>query len=182
MGLEDEKMDRDTMLGRLEEGEDPLELSIEKWEDIVEGVGFEDGIDNCALCEKYREYECAGCPIDDSGNWGCEGTPYGEISDHMIDCEDCKHYDENGDLLDEPIYCEEALVIAQRELDFLRSLRVGNILDKVKKITNKIFDEVCFFDQITTADFGQGDNVLATRKKIFDLLDEIDELVKRNEQ
>jgi len=52
-------MTRDEMLKRLKAGEDPLELSIQKWRDIVEGKGEDLGINNCALCEKFEN--CQAC-------------------------------------------------------------------------------------------------------------------------
>ena len=61
-------MNRKEMLARLKKGEDPLELSIEKWQDIVDGKGSDYGHLDCALCETH---ECSECPIGD-----CVGTPY----------------------------------------------------------------------------------------------------------
>lgn len=65
-------MEREDMLRRLENGEDPLELSIEKWQDIVDGKGEDEENSNCALCEKYQtnippiyylQEACKGCPV-----------------------------------------------------------------------------------------------------------------------
>ena len=57
-------MTREEMLKRLDAGEDPLDLSIEKWRDIVKHLNgivkfgeydwrIEKGRDNCALCETH---------------------------------------------------------------------------------------------------------------------------------
>lgn len=62
-------------------GANPLELSIAKWADIVNGVG-EDALDtNCALCATFRNYlcvrECTKCPVSiQTGDGLCKGTPY----------------------------------------------------------------------------------------------------------
>lgn len=77
-------MKRSDMLRRLKAGEDPLKLTIEKWEDIVKGRGRNDGTWNCALCEVYyRNGVCRSlsmgsqCPIRESvGRTQCEETPY----------------------------------------------------------------------------------------------------------
>ena len=74
------------MLRRLQAGEDPLDLSIEKWQDIVDCVDrirqveefpkeLEEGEANCALCETYLG--CEGCPIRErTESRSCLGTPY----------------------------------------------------------------------------------------------------------
>jgi len=62
-------MNREDMLRRLGEGEDALELSIEKWQDIVDGKGVDNGHYNCALCRTYdvanTKTKCGGCPLFD---------------------------------------------------------------------------------------------------------------------
>jgi len=50
-------MEREEMFERLEAGEHPIDLSIRKWEDIVDGVGKDEGGGNCALCQKYDCYD-----------------------------------------------------------------------------------------------------------------------------
>ena len=74
-------MNREEMLKRLRKGEDPLDLSIQKWRDIVDGKGVDDGMKNCALCEKFNKFEgCYGCPVaEKTGQCFCEGTPYERI-------------------------------------------------------------------------------------------------------
>jgi len=66
----DKRMNRQEMIERLSEGEKPIDVSIEKWKDIVRQIkqGFElDHIEyhvkTCALCELYydSENECANC-------------------------------------------------------------------------------------------------------------------------
>jgi len=62
-------MNREEMLTRLEKGEDALELSIEKWQDIKKsGEAVKIGFSNCALCHLYNTQAnhtayCEGCPI-----------------------------------------------------------------------------------------------------------------------
>lgn len=95
-------MNRKQMLARLKKGEDPLELSIEKWQDIVDGKGRDYGYKNCALCETY--FECKGCPIDTGRQpFGCWGTPY-----------------DNYQYANSTRARREA---ASKELEFLKSLR-----------------------------------------------------------
>lgn len=78
-------MDIGDMKSRLRDGEDPLELSIEKWQDVVTGRGKCYGEVNCALCEKFNNWKvdknCEGCPVfRTTGKQYCEGTPYDEYS------------------------------------------------------------------------------------------------------
>ena len=69
------------MLSRLAAGEDPLELSIENWRDIVEYLQNIEQFDeynkniisDCPLCEAYPN--CIGCPIAKEVG-GCWATPY----------------------------------------------------------------------------------------------------------
>lgn len=80
-------MTRKEMIKRLNEGEDLLDLSIEKWQDIVMGKGRDEGPDNCALCYFHRElnppqdkdkyFSCDRCVIfQDTCKVSCHGTPY----------------------------------------------------------------------------------------------------------
>lgn len=77
-------MSRGEMLDRLEAGEDPLELSIEKWERNKIHPRDEWNIhgDTCALCEVYFDHDdvdlfCSECPLHENG-MSCEEdeSPY----------------------------------------------------------------------------------------------------------
>lgn len=79
-------MKREEMLRRLERGDDPLDLSIQKWQDIVDCLqkirsvrefdeDLERGGDNCALCETFPD--CTGCPVyEKTGCTDCAKTEY----------------------------------------------------------------------------------------------------------
>lgn len=100
---------------RLDAGEDPLELSIEKWKDIVEGKGFDKGRHNCALCFLYEGEGCKHCPISEHvGCPGCDNTPYSDLGEHLEVCPIC---DNEGHL------CPEGIELAKEELAFLIELR-----------------------------------------------------------
>ena len=97
-------MNRQEMLERLAKGEDPLELSIQKWQDIVDGKGQDEGDLNCALCEEYSPKDCEGCPIrEKTGKSDCADTPYFGYQDKMTK--------------------PAKLRWAKKELEFLKSLR-----------------------------------------------------------
>lgn len=52
-----------------------FKLAIKKWQDIVDGTGYDRG--PCALCDLFIDDGCAGCPInEDTGKEDCRGTPY----------------------------------------------------------------------------------------------------------
>lgn len=79
---------REEMLAELDEGYDPLEVSIHKWEailtclikrDIHGAYRTENGWYNCALCHVHNTVlggSCGECPIALSSGELCEGTPY----------------------------------------------------------------------------------------------------------
>jgi hypothetical protein len=74
-------MNKYEMIYRLRKGEGALELSIQKWEDIVNGKGENEGLSNCALCKLYYGsvwgFHCHNCPImKRAGLPFCRGTPY----------------------------------------------------------------------------------------------------------
>lgn len=79
-------MTRKEMLQRLEKNADLLDLAIQKWQDIVLGIGTDEGADNCALCEVYtiEDGTCTEeCPImEDTNRMGCKGTPYPSSNDN----------------------------------------------------------------------------------------------------
>lgn len=115
-------MKREEMLTRLENGESPLELSIEKWRDIIDGTGKDLSDQNCALCEKNsfpHKSNCDGCPVKEKTgeNW-CLGTPYIEYTNQMDNLE----YKSLTAALKKTIK-KEALKAAKAEVAFLESLR-----------------------------------------------------------
>jgi hypothetical protein len=69
-----------------------LKLSIAKWELIAAGLIGDKGIENCALCVKYYDGDCKGCPVmEDTGHHQCQGSPYEKWDDDLQ-----KYEDENG--------------------------------------------------------------------------------------
>lgn len=82
-------MTKEEMLKSLAGGQDPLTVSIQKWRDIVNGVGVDLGSKNCALCNLfYNEFlsDCEDCPIMIStGLLYCKGTPYEDFEDDDLE-------------------------------------------------------------------------------------------------
>ena len=97
-------MTREEMLEGLKRGEEPLELSIQKWQDIVDGKGQDFGYDNCALCEVYRPFSigCSRCVIGKN----CLYTPYLEYRNALLEKNENRQKK-----------------YAKKELEFLKSLR-----------------------------------------------------------
>ena len=94
-------MNQEEVRQGLREGKDPLELSIQKWQDIVDDKGKDEGRVNCALCLAYDD-DCTKCPANIKGDCHAN-TPYG------------KYYSaENKRWLK---------YWAKKELEFLKSLR-----------------------------------------------------------
>ena len=98
-------MNRAEMLKRLKKGEDPLELSIMKWQNIVDGKGRNYGSDNCALCETHKA--CAECimPRERETYGACDFSPYMDYQ--------CA------------TSTKQRKEAAKKELKFLKSLRKG---------------------------------------------------------
>ena len=91
-----------------------LRASIRKWEQIVKREIGDEGCDNCPLCHLYFDNGCSHCPIRETTNQdGCLGTPYEEWCDAHRAWATSFPYIANS---------IEERKIAQRELDFLRSL------------------------------------------------------------
>ncbi len=108
-------MTREEMLRRLGEGEDPLEIAIQKWEDIRLGAPSFYGANNCALCEYFHGegHGCKYCPIYRyTKKVICAGTPYDEFLDHVLFCDKCLALD----------FCEKGRKIAYKEVKFLKKL------------------------------------------------------------
>ena len=110
-------MKREKMLWMLRRAKkDPLDLSIEKWEDIVKHLksihrasDFDEELeahgDNCALCEVHES--CHSCPVyKRTGRENCSGTPYWEFRVAW------RRYD-----------LKAMRIAAERELEFLISLK-----------------------------------------------------------
>lgn len=110
-------MDAKEVRDRLAVGADPLDLSIEKWERIVDagldGIKADIGFKQCALCASVGRITfssdtlCDDCPIyKKTGEGTCIDTPYIKANEYKID--------------DHPSQFAEAAV---EELEFLKSLR-----------------------------------------------------------
>lgn len=108
---------------RLEDGEDPLELSIEKWEHLVQRIS-KNGIQNLS----YSDYNARSCAL-------CHIFTYNYNINVIADCEECPVYKSTSQVNceDTPYYVFtdailrknkiEALEYAREELEFLKSLR-----------------------------------------------------------
>jgi len=90
-------MRREQMRKGYNNGEDPLDLSIEKWQDIVDGVGINEQASNCALCHdasirNSNPIDCRGCPIYEKKKIdGCGIREYEEFMATSVNCttKDC---------------------------------------------------------------------------------------------
>ena len=100
-----------------------LEKSIEHWQrlaacetlDEIEKEGTS-AID-CALCKEYVLRSCKGCPVyKHIGFSGCYGTPYEDVISYLEGLSDLFNLSEK---FEAEVYQE----LAQKELDFLKSLR-----------------------------------------------------------
>lgn len=82
-----------------------LKGSIRKWQRIVAGTGRDEGPNNCPLCKLFWHAHCQRCPVFKVTELeNCGGTPYESW-------EGWKR-----------VKTKEQRHIAQRELDFLKSL------------------------------------------------------------
>jgi hypothetical protein len=100
----------------LDPTQEALEKSIVKWVNVCFlGVG-ERGVSDCALCMKFKDSQCEGCPVKNrTGLKSCRKTPYPlwEIHHHSI------HKNQEP----KNVKCGTCKNLALQELDFLKSLR-----------------------------------------------------------
>lgn len=94
-----------------------LQESIEKWEEILNNGGVDDGRHDCSLCKLFWEdNDCQDCPINDKTKKNyCEGSPYPHWHKHQK----TKHKATIGK---RPIHCPHCKELAEKELEFLKSL------------------------------------------------------------
>ena len=68
-------MNRKEMIRRIKAGDKPIDISIDKWVDILEGSGYDLSGSNCACCNVFGW--CGKCPINDyemdKKRTGCAG-------------------------------------------------------------------------------------------------------------
>ena len=110
-------MNREEMLDRLSKGEDPLELSIEVWEEKEKllrcGTSLEQidvGAYYCPLCEVFFGKSCRGCAVSEkTGRIECKGTPFKTFAEIICSA------NPDRDVLIE---------YAHFEVEFLKSLRL----------------------------------------------------------
>lgn len=114
------------MIELIREGVSPLDITIKKWQDIVDGKGINYGIYNCALCYLFNEmpeteHDCMLCPVYSvTEELYCKGTPYQEFNKHIRACDECS---DNFYAMEGKQYCIEALKIAKKELEFLKYVK-----------------------------------------------------------
>ncbi len=121
-------MDREEMIRRIESGEPLIDITIDKWKDIIEGTGICLGVNNCALCYAYIREKCENCPICKfTGHRSCDDTPFREWFVHYI-----------GHHLGEEKYdvhlCTVCNDISNREVIFLEKVKAaaGSSIDLLK--------------------------------------------------
>lgn len=130
-------MNHNEMRERLRNNEDPLEVSILKWIEIMNGDAREIGQSNCALCYIHwvRDGNCTDCVVfKATGLPGCAGTPYLDVS-HLI-------HTTTKQRLSTPIFKKELRRLALKEVEFLESLRnplpkcpgCGNKLESIRRV------------------------------------------------
>lgn len=95
-----------------------LEDSIKKWKKIIDKKDDDRGKENCPLCDEFWDNHCLRCPVAlKVGDFWCGKTPY----DNWI-----KHQFSAHDEVTTPhsIKCSYCKILAKKELEFLKSLRV----------------------------------------------------------
>lgn len=93
--------------------------SIEKWKNIEDGTGEDQGTNNCPLCSMFLDLYCDGCPVrKTTGIRCCEGSPYDLWTDHIELVHDGDFW-ENGSY---KVFCPECKTLATAEREFLEGL------------------------------------------------------------
>lgn len=99
-----------------------LQDEITHWENISNGIEIDFRISNSPLCQNFIGNRiCYQCPVQDrTGKPHCNGTPIGAWQNHHFSVHNnftC-FYIKKG--------CNECQELAQKELDFLKSLLPDN--------------------------------------------------------
>jgi hypothetical protein len=94
-----------------------LKGSIEKWDAVARGDGYEWACKNCPLCKEHPE--CDGCPVAENGFDGCNGSPYFEWDDHQETAHGKFTFKNKRKVVPG---CAECARLALKEAAFLRSL------------------------------------------------------------
>jgi hypothetical protein len=96
-----------------------LKGSIKKWEKICYKGGEDRRFHNCPLCKLFSVAwgTCGGCPVckNSLSHKGCENTPWAAWKDHHTD----EHHENRVNM---KIKCPECKKLAEKELNFLKSL------------------------------------------------------------
>lgn len=149
---------KDEMLKLLHEGVDPIEISIQKWRDVIYGTGPECGAWNCALCEKFMytsDEFCKFCPVKQkTGTTSCKDTPYVEFVDHIKECPVCNR----GSAREESaVLCNIGYELGKKELYFLQSLLPTSLPESKESIRDKLMRELeNNIDQIEDESYKEG--------------------------
>jgi len=117
-------MNRKEMLARLKAGENPLEVSIQKWVDLSNSrITYSVGQSNCALCELHNHEStsllrrifgrskgwCEDCPVFKKTQTAfCQNTPFEQYATALFEGKTTE---------------KKLRKIAKREVEFLKSLR-----------------------------------------------------------
>jgi len=140
-----------------------LKESIKKWEKIVSGEGEDRGGENCALCEMFAEDECIDCPVYiKTGEHSCGGTPYIEWRNHQSYH---LYTTEEGFV----VRCSKCKELAQRELEFLKSLLPEK---RQKRKKEKVRKDISI-SLIPHSDDVSRSEVFEVKEKIQQSLDEL---------
>ena len=92
------------------------ELVMQKWIDILQGAGVDDGASNCAYCEIYK---CAECPIARmTGQEGCQGSPYATWVDHQYSKHTLSWSCRGGYI----VRCSQCKAIVKEWIEFLKRI------------------------------------------------------------
>jgi len=149
-------MNRREMLRRLKNGEDALDISISKWEDIIEYLesskrisfrkinSLEGGIKNCALCEIHWENRCATCPIAKfTQKPYCRGTPYTGFSavKTLLHKEKLLEYAKDELSFLKKLKCMNGKKIEKNNIGDIMNVRKINDINKLLKLTKQFTGE-----------------------------------------
>ena len=147
-------MNKRDMKRRLKAGEDPLELSIEKYNDILDGsmALTRDHVhgDYCACCEKYsHNVGCDGCPVErKTKKDDCRGTPWKRLDEHLDDDHFCS--DHTGDVK----ACSICKRLVTDERNFLMTCREPKEVQLMRDALQIDFEHGKVIDILTGNDMG----------------------------
>jgi hypothetical protein len=138
------------LMKRVQAGDDPLRLSIEKYEYLLGGgQGISLYGEGCPLCERYIPTSCKGCPVHKfTGKADCKDTPWKEIHEVCSEMKVSMRSSYDPTILSDAGMAK-LMPVLKKEWEFLKALEDGDTM-KAKMLCNIPLEKPKKLHKVTT--------------------------------